>query len=171
MFRFFLTALTCVTLTATPIAVPVAAKDLGVPQAEVVLTVTNSDVTNADGVAVLDLAMLEQLGRRSFETTTIWTDGAQRFDGVSLATLVDQLGLHGAALRATAINDYSVTIPLEDVSRDGAMIAYRMNGAPMSVRDKGPLWIVYPYDEDPRFQTEVIYSRSIWQLDRIEVID
>jgi hypothetical protein len=51
------------------------------------------------------------------------------------------------------------------------MIAFRMNGAPMSVRDKGPLWIVYPYDSDPRFQTEIIYSRSIWQLDRLEVLN
>ncbi|RYH00603.1 oxidoreductase, partial [Salipiger sp. IMCC34102] len=39
----------------------------------------------------------------------------------------------------------------------------------MQVRDKGPLWIVYPYDDTPEYRSEVIYSRSIWQLDRIEV--
>ncbi len=171
MFRFLMMTVFAVAFTATPIAVPVAAKDLGKPLEEVVLTVSNAAVTNMDGAAVLDLAMLEQLGARSFETTTIWTDGPQQFDGVSLATLIDALGMQGDALRATAINDYSVTIPLEDISDEGAMIAFRMNGAPMSVRDKGPLWIVYPYDSDPRFQTEIIYSRSIWQLDRLEVLN
>jgi hypothetical protein len=45
-----------------------------------------------------------------------------------------------------------------------------MNGAEMSIRDKGPLWIVYPYDASDDFRSEVVYSRSIWQLDRIEVI-
>ncbi len=39
----------------------------------------------------------------------------------------------------------------------------------MSVREKGPLWIVYPYSSSPEFQNEVIYSRSIWQLNRITV--
>ena len=38
------------------------------------------------------------------------------------------------------------------------------------MRDKGPLWIIYPYDQNTDYQTEVIYSRSIWQLDRIEVL-
>ncbi|MEC8574513.1 MAG: oxidoreductase, partial [Pseudomonadota bacterium] len=39
----------------------------------------------------------------------------------------------------------------------------------MSLRDKGPLWIVYPFDSDPAYQTEAIYSRSIWQLEEITV--
>ena len=74
-------------------------------------------------------------------------------------------------LKATAINDYAVEIPVEDAVEGGPIIAFMRNGAPMSVRDKGPLWIVYPYDSDPAYQTEVIYSRSIWQLDRIEVME
>jgi hypothetical protein len=39
----------------------------------------------------------------------------------------------------------------------------------MSLREKGPLWIIYPFDSSPEYQTELIYSRSIWQLNRIEV--
>jgi hypothetical protein len=45
-----------------------------------------------------------------------------------------------------------------------------MDGNAMSVRDKGPLWVIYPYDSDAAYRTEVIYSRSIWQLDRLEVV-
>jgi hypothetical protein len=51
----------------------------------------------------------------------------------------------------------------------GPIVAFARNGAPMPLRDKGPLWIVYPYDSNPDYQSELIYSRSIWQLDRIEV--
>ena len=40
----------------------------------------------------------------------------------------------------------------------------------MTLRDKGPLWLVYPYDADTAYQSEVIYARSVWQLDRIEVL-
>ncbi|MGR3607464.1 MAG: oxidoreductase, partial [Sulfitobacter sp.] len=42
-------------------------------------------------------------------------------------------------------------------------------GSLMSRRGKGPLWIVYPYDNNPSYKTETIYSRSIWQMDRIAV--
>ena len=44
-----------------------------------------------------------------------------------------------------------------------------MNGEIMSLRDKGPLWVIYPYDQNAAYRSEVTYSRSIWQLDRIEV--
>jgi hypothetical protein len=49
-------------------------------------------------------------------------------------------------LRAKAINDYAIDIPLSDAVQGGPIVAYRLDGDTMSVRDKGPLWIVYPYD-------------------------
>jgi hypothetical protein len=62
-------------------------------------------------------------------------------------------------------------MPLADAMVDGPLLAFLMNGEPMSVRDKGPVWLVYPYDADAAFRTEQIYAWSIWQLDRIEVSD
>jgi hypothetical protein len=44
-----------------------------------------------------------------------------------------------------------------------------VNGKPMPVREKGPLWIVFPYDESPKFRSDYIYSQSVWQLNRIDV--
>ena len=67
------------------------------------------------------------------------------------------------------INDYAVEIPSDDWVEGGPIVAYLNNDEPMSVREKGPLWVVYPYDSDAAYQTEVTYSRSIWQLDRIIV--
>ena len=46
----------------------------------------------------------------------------------------------------------------------GAIIAVRQNGRPMSIRDKGPLWIVFPYDADPKLVTDDYLNRSVWQL-------
>lgn len=128
-------------------------------------------VTGADGapLATYDRAALEALGTESFETTTIWTDGVQTFEGVPLSALLADLGVTEGEVSAQAINDYAVTIPVSDAVEGGPIVATLLNGAPMSIRDKGPLWIVYPYDADPAWQTETIYSRSIWQLDRLQV--
>ncbi len=149
-------------------AFPVWADDLGMPVGDVILTVSGAiKTTNVENTAQFDLAMLEALDGQTVETSTIWTDGTQTFKGVPLKKLIDYLGVQGDVLRATAINDYAIDIPVSD-GVEGALLAYQLNGQPMSVRDKGPLWIIYPYDADPKYRTEVIYSRSIWQLDRIE---
>lgn len=118
-----------------------------------------------------DLAALEALGSETITTTTIWTEGEQTFTGVPLKVLVESLGVTDGMLLATAVNDYTIEFPVADALQDGPLVAYKMNGETMSVRDKGPLWIVYPYSAGPEFQTEVVYSRSIWQLVRIEVQD
>lgn len=168
MLPSFLKALFFVAIST----LPVWADDLDAAQGEVLLTVSGAiEETNADGVAQFDLAMLEALGNTVIDTSTIWTDGTQSFQGVPLKVLIDRLGIKGENLRATAINDYAVEIPTSDAVEGGPMIAYKLNGDLMSVRDKGPLWIVYPYDLDQGYRSEVIYSRSIWQLDRIEALD
>ncbi len=168
MFRALLPILA---LAATA-ALPVSAKDLPLPTGDVILTVSGSlGATNVDDTAQFDLEMLEALDATTFETSTIWTEGEHSFTGVSLAVLADQLGLDGDSLRATAINDYAIDIPLTDAVEGGPIIAYLMDGNTMSIRDKGPLWIVYPYDSNAEYRTEVVYSRSIWQLDRIEVVE
>ena len=107
----------------------------------------------------------------TIKTTTIWTTGEQTFVGVSLGAFLKAIDAKGSKLRATAINDYAVEIPVTDAVTGGPIIAYLLDGKEMSVRNKGPLWIIYPYDSSSDFRTEVIYSRSIWQLDRIVVHD
>ena len=145
------------------------ANELPAPEGEVVLTVSGDLASTNDGdAAVFDMAMLEAIGTTEFETTTIWTDGPQTFKGTPLVTLMQALDVENGTIRATAINDYSVEIPMTDAVENGALIAFQRNGEKMSVREKGPLWIVYPYDLNNDFQSEVYYARSIWQLDRIE---
>lgn len=137
---------------------------------DVLLTVTGEiGQTNAADEARLDLDLLVELGTTEFETETIWTDGPQTFVGVELIDLLAALEAEGDILRAVALNDYAVEIPVSDAVEGGPIIAFLRNGEEMSVREKGPLWLVYPYDNAPEYRAEVIYARSIWQLARIEV--
>ncbi|NIZ12417.1 oxidoreductase [Phaeobacter sp. HF9A] len=131
---------------------------------DVLLTVRSGDASFE-----YTLEDLRALGDREIKTTTIWSDGVQTFVGVPLDTLMSHIGAQDGALEAAAVNDYAVEIPMSDVRPGGPMIAYMRNGATMSLRDKGPLWIVYPYDSGAEFRTEEVYSRSIWQLNRITV--
>lgn len=136
------------------------------PTGDVLLTVSGTP----DGKETrFDLAMLEALPASEFTTKTIWTEGPQRFEGVYLHDLLAGLGVSSGILTLTATNDYAITIPIAEIREGEALLAYRRNGAAMSLRDKGPLWLVYPFDASDDFRNEVIYSRSIWQLDRLRV--
>lgn len=147
------------------------ADDVPLPIGEVVLTISGQiKTTNVDDELQLDREALKAIGMQIVETTTIWTEGVQVFEGVPLVALMQLLNVEDGRLLATAINDYTIEIPVSDAIDGGPMIAVMLNGEQMSIRDKGPLWVIYPYDQSSAYRSEVIYSRSIWQLDRIEVI-
>ncbi|WP_282603269.1 molybdopterin-dependent oxidoreductase [Paracoccus sp. PARArs4] len=129
---------------------------------DVLLTVTAGGNTHH-----YDLEALQELPVTEFTTSTNWTEGEVTFTGVALATLLAEAGVEDGSVMATAINDYAVEIPVAEVTEDAPIIAYMQDGEILSPRDKGPLWVVYPFDSDPEYQTEIAYSRSIWQLDRI----
>lgn len=165
-------ALCLISATATATATAGAmAETLPKPRGEVLLTVSGEiDRTNDGDTALLDLELLKRIGTETFTTHTIWTDGPQTFTGTPLHLFIQSMGIEGGELIATAINDYAVTVPVSDAVEGGPIIAFERNGKPMSVRDKGPLWIVYPYDAEKSYSTEQIYSRSIWQLVRIDAV-
>jgi hypothetical protein len=149
-----------------------AARHLESPAGDVILTVSGAvEAKGADGVARFDLAGLRALGAREITTSSIWTDGDRTFTGVSLDVFLRHVGATGVTLRAAAANDYMVNIPVSDAVADGPIIAYEIDGEVMGLRDKGPLWMIYPYDAKAEYRTEVIFLRSIWQLDRIEVVN
>ena len=167
MQRIF-TALLCAIFLAAPIST--LAEDLPTPTGPVLLTVSGDlPSANEDGVVEFDLEMLQELAHREITTTTIWTDGIQVFEGFPLKALTDLLGVEVGTLRMIAKNDYAIDFPVAELETDIPVVAYLRNGELMSVRDKGPLWLVYPYDSSLDYQTEVVFNRSIWQLDRIVV--
>jgi hypothetical protein len=113
--------------------------------------------------------MLETLGTESFTTTTPWYNGPVTFEGVRMSRLLDRVGAMGTTLTVTALNDYTSDIPIEDFRTYPVILAMKRDGAYMPVRDKGPLFIVYPYDSDPALKHQRYYSRSAWQVARMVV--
>lgn len=139
------------------------------PQGEVLLTITGSIAqTNSGAELLLDQAQLAALPQTSFTTSTTWTSGTPMFQGVLLSDLVAAIGATGGTVTLTAANDYAVSVPMSDIGKDAPLLAYLMNGEPMSLRDKGPVWMVYPYDADEKYRTGETFARSIWQLVRID---
>ena len=140
------------------------------PTGKPILTISG-DISekNAGDTAQFDRAMLEKLGLVTIETTTPWYQGSMKFEGVPMDKLMADVGAKGQRVVAYALNDYTTEIPMEDFTKHHAILALKRNGEYMPVRDKGPLFVVYPYDSDPELKSQTFYSRSAWQVARLVV--
>ena len=159
-----------VMLLSFMVSTQIWAGDLAKPTGKVILTLSgNIENTNRDGKAVLDIAGLEKLGVVSFQTTSPWYNGRTTFAGIPLQKLMDYVGAKGSVVKVTALNDYTTIIPLSDFKKYNVILALKINGEYMPIRDKGPLFVVYPYDSIPELNNQVYYSRSAWQVSRMDI--
>lgn len=141
------------------------------PAEAVVLTVAGRvRNTNQGLLAQFDMPMLAALPQRQFDTKTPWYARPRRFTGPLLRDVLSAAGAQGELLRLKALNDYQVDMPWDDGQRYDVLVARLLDEQPMSVRDKGPLMVVYPFDLRPELKSAVFYSRSAWQLRQIEVL-
>jgi len=140
------------------------------PTGPVVLTVVGKVRAPNDGaLANFDMPMLERLPQTSFTTRTPWYSQPRKFTGPLLRDVLSAAGAHGSLLRAVALNDYWVELPVDDAAQFDVIIARLLDDKPMAVRDKGPLFVIYPFDSRPDLRNPIHYGRSAWQLRTIEV--
>ncbi len=77
-------------------------------------------------------------------TETAWSDNPITFDGVLMSAVLDVIGANAYAtkLKGKALNDYAIEVSIADAREWPTILAVKANGKYMSVRDKGPLWVV-----------------------------
>lgn len=163
---FVLTAL----LMLGVVARPVWADLLPSPSGQIILTIDGNIANTTDGSAAqFDRAQLEALGLRELSTSNPFVEGLQHYEGILFSDLLDLVGAEGSTVVATALDGYSIDIPIEDVRAFPIIVAIKWNGKIMRVRNKGPLWIVYPVDQYEDLQSETYSARSIWQLSHLTI--
>jgi hypothetical protein len=143
---------------------------LAKPTGPVILTISGDITrTNAPGRAEFDRAMLEALGVNKIATSTSWTSGKHDFQGPLGRSVLEAVGARGGSLTFVAINDYKVPIPASDFQKYAAILAMKMDGEYMTVRTKGPLWVIYPRDDYPELVDKAHDAKWIWQVKAIDV--
>ena len=140
------------------------------PAGEVILTISGKiGETNRVNVAVFDLEMLQKLPQQTFVTKTPWDKKPTKFTGPLLRDVLSAVKSSGKTLTALALNDYKTTIPAEDANLFDVIVAHKIDDMAISVRTKGPLFIIYPFDSKPELKASKYYGRSAWQLKSIKV--
>lgn len=115
------------------------------------------------------LAQLEALGMATIKTSSPWYDGVQTFEGVPMTAIMKAVGATGTTANVIALNRYQMAVPISDFATYGVILATRHNGQPMAVREKGPLFVMYPFDDKPDLKNDTYYGRAVWQVRTITV--
>jgi len=149
----------------------VQAQTLSKPTGPVILTVTGniSHTNTTSKTAEFDRDMLMGLEVIDQKTMTPWSEGVDLYRGPLLRSVMAAVGAQTGELSVTALNDYSAKVPKKDGEDYDVILAMDMNGKPMSVRDKGPIFMLYPFTDHPDLNNEVIHNRSVWQVKSINV--
>jgi len=155
---------TCILLTILVLArtaMPAAADDL--------LAIRNATAPAQAEVrfSEADLLALPQV---TIRTRTEFTDGVVEFIGPLARDAVAFIETGAAtSLHLVAANDYAIDIPLSDLTDYDVILAMQTNGERLTIRDKGPIWLMYPLDDHAELQDPMYNNRLIWQLTFIEL--
>ena len=142
-------------------AMPAAAEDL--------LVISNStDPAQAEvRFSEADLLALPQV---TIRTRTEFTDGVVEFVGPLARDAIASVEAGAATtVHLVAANDYAIDIPLSDFTKYDVILALQTNGERLTIRDKGPIWLMYPLDDHTELQDPMFNNRLIWQLTVIEL--
>jgi hypothetical protein len=159
---------TALLLAGLALSAPALALDA--PTTRPILTVSGKiAVKNAGETARFDMKMIEALPQHTFTTSTPWFEKPVKFTGPLLSDVLAAVKANGTMISAVAINDYKINIPMTDVTKYKVIVARLLDDKPMPVREKGPLFVVFPFDSATELRNSTYYERSIWQLKALDV--
>jgi hypothetical protein len=120
-------------------------------------------------LASYDMAFLKSLPQHSFVSQTPWFKKPVTFTGPLLRDVLSETKVKGSVVYAVAIDEYRAQIPFTDCVQYDMILAHQIDGETLTPKNKGPLFVVYPYDSKPELQSVRFYERSIWQLKSLRV--
>ncbi|GAA3549401.1 molybdopterin-binding protein [Zobellella aerophila] len=139
----------------------------------VVLSISGPIIQNGRHLERMDytLSQLQALPQVNITTSHFWVQDPHTYSGPALRQLLAPLFAHTTIKTLTlgALNGYSVAVDWAKVTPYDPILAWQDNGYGMSRRDKGPLWLMLPYDRVPVLQQAELIHFMVWQLRNIKV--
>lgn len=112
---------------------------------------------------------LKELPQQTFRTKHTWAVEAQEFTGPLLADVLKLICPSAQDIYLRSLDQYSVMVNFQKVAKYQAILALKINGKSLSIREKGPLWLMINTD-GYKVPTRSLDSLFVWQLYYIRVL-
>lgn len=121
-------------------------------------------------VIELDASFLNKYSVYTLRMDTPWFPKNSLFEGYHFKDILKSLKVsEDKTISVIAYNDYAVDIPAKDVYDYDMILANRHNGAKMSLRNKGPFILLYPFNIHKELATAAFYTKCPWQIKKIVI--
>ena len=151
------------------------AQDIEPPSANVNEPAVKISWTNKAGeqekivVTRSDMQAMQQTANRLQLPDALGISGSHNWQGVSLKQVVARSGYNTKVLQATALNGYFVEVPQDDLERFDPILAFRRDDQFISIREKGPFILIYPFNQFPELNQQRYINRTVWQIDELNL--
>lgn len=133
------------------------------------IQVEKDNQCQTSGILLTDKDLFS-LPQYEFSTKHQWTTATQHFKGPLLIDVIKLACDDAHKVILTALNDYSITVDLKLIEEFKPIIAHTLDGQRMSIRDKGPLWVMIDH-EKYNVGKQTLDELLIWQLFNIVVLN
>lgn len=128
-------------------------------------------VKTPDGIKQFNHGQIEAIGLKRLSTTTFWPEDYGEFNGVLLRDVLKKAGIEDAReIKLIGKDGYIALIPREDWIKWDVILATRHEQRTMSIRNKGPLRIIYPKDIGGEIADSDMRIRWVWAIQSIEPV-
>jgi len=119
--------------------------------------------------ATLTQQQLLQLPQHDITTNLPWTDASHTYSGPYLKDVLASLKAQGQWLTLTALDYYSVSLNFDRVKKFNPILALKRDGKLLTIRTKGPIWVILPVDSYPELNAALYNDYMVWHLVKIDV--
>lgn len=141
------------------------------PNDNPILTVTGKvQAINSTDRIVMDRATIEQAGVVEYTVTDPFEERAVRYRGVLMRDLLAlwQVTDDAQSVQLTALNDYTIDIPIADFRQYPVLFALQADDVYMQQDYRGPAMLVYPVDQY-QFDLLAVQRKWIWQIKMVNI--
>ena len=139
------------------------------PRHDTLLNIQAANNSGCNNTIELNDEKLLALPQQQFVTHHSWSSEAESFSGPLLQDVLATTCNNTKKLKLTALNDYAIDMDFTEVKKYQPIVALSVNGKRLSVREKGPLWVMLPLD-DHKLNDQSMDGMMIWQLSDITIL-
>lgn len=113
---------------------------------------------------------LEAMNWHEVQTGNQFITGQGRFRGPRFVEVLSLIGHAGATrVRLLSAGGDISEIGFAELARYDPILAMEMDGRALTLRDFGPVWVMYPIDDHPELRDSRYNNRLVWQLQVVEL--
>lgn len=118
----------------------------------------------------LNASFLKDYAPYALRMDTPWFASNSLFEGYHFRDILKSFNVsEDRTITVIAYNNYSVDIPVKDIYTYDMILANRHNGVKMTLRNKGPFILLYPFNVRKELATAAYYTKCPWQIKKIVI--